>query len=650
MGETNHVARRDFLRTAGLLTGGALAAAATSCAGTGKRRPTPPPNILWITCEDMSPNLGCYGDAYARTPAIDALARQSVRYTRAFATAPVCSPVRSCLITGVYATSLGTQNLRSSFPVPAYMQGFPSYLRAAGYFCTNNVKTDYNTANEPAIKRASWDQCSTTAHWRNREPGQPFFAVFNDMTTHQSRSMVWPYEKFRSDVQKELAPEERHDPAAAPVPPYYPDTPVVRRTVARYYDCISVMDKHVARRLKELEEDGLADDTVVFFYSDHGAGLPRHKRVLLDSGLHVPLLVRFPEKYRHLAPAAPGATVDRLVSFVDFPPTVLSLLGLPVPAYMQGTPFLGPEAGDEKPREYVFGARDRVDEAFDCARCVRDENYLYIRTFMPHISYNQPSFYSDQGEIRQEITRLAAAGELTSDAQRHYAGPARPREELYDTARDPRQIQNLAASPEHQAVKERLRRRLEEWMARTHDLGFMPEAMMAARWPDATPYERAQDPSAYPRKQLLAAAKLVGGGPAAVREQAGLLQDPDAAVRYWAAVGLNAAGEAAAPAAAALRAALADASPVVRIEAAATLCNVNEANTGLPLLEHELKNDDLRVALHAARALELLGEKARPVLPSMQAIYRRVEKQPGDPAMFMRFALEPAIEALAKGG
>ncbi|MBN1441180.1 MAG: sulfatase-like hydrolase/transferase, partial [Planctomycetes bacterium] len=220
------------------------------------------PNILWITCEDMSPNLGCYGDAYAATPHLDRLAARSVRYTRAFATAPVCSPVRSCLITGVYATTLGTQNLRSTFPVPEFMKGFPSYLRAAGYRTTNNVKTDYNTSREPAIVEASWDESSESAHWRGRREGQPFFAVFNDMTTHQSRSMVWPYEEFEKRVQSRLPAGARHDPAAASVPPYYPDTPVVRRTIARYYDCISVMDLNTAGILEQLEADGLAESTI----------------------------------------------------------------------------------------------------------------------------------------------------------------------------------------------------------------------------------------------------------------------------------------------------------------------------------------------------------------------------------------------------
>ena len=254
------------------------------------------PNVLWITAEDMSPTLGCYGDTFATSPNIDALAKASVLYTNAFASAPVCSPSRACLINGLEAPAQGAHQMRSAFPLPKHMTGFPSFLRKAGYFTTNNVKTDYNSGNYQEIIKASWDVTSAAAHWRNRQQGKPFFSIFNLMTSHQSRSMVWPYEKFVSDVQSQLTKSEIHDPTRVPLPPYYPDTPIVRKTVARFYDCVTVMDKQVGAILQQLEDDGLAEDTIVFFYSDHGSGMPRHKRALLDSGMRVPLLVRFPQK------------------------------------------------------------------------------------------------------------------------------------------------------------------------------------------------------------------------------------------------------------------------------------------------------------------------------------------------------------------
>ncbi len=605
------------------------------------------PNILWITVEDMSANLGCYGDAYATTPNLDRLAAESVRYTNAFASAPVCSPARSTLITGVYATTLGTLGLRSRFPIPEQMRGFPAYLREAGYYCTNNVKTDYNTANEPAIIRASWNESSAKAHWRNRKPGQPFFAVFNEMVTHQSRTSVWPYEQFQEEVQSQLSPDERHDPAEVPVPPYWPDTPVTRRTLARYYDCIAVMDKNVGRLLAELEEAGVADETIVFFYSDHGAGHPRHKRLVLDSGMHVPLIIRFPEKYRHLAPAAPGATIDRLVSFVDFPATMLSLLELPIPEYMQGRAFLGAAAAE--PRRYVFGARGRVDEAFDVTRSVRDKQYLYIHNYMPHLSYNQPEGYSDQAEVRREITRLAAEGKL-NDVQIAYAGPNKPREELYDALADPHQINNLAGSPEHQEVLDRMRQVHRRWVLGTRDLGFLPEADAWRRSAGTTPYAMARQRGVFPLPRIAAAADLVGN-PDALPRQVELLADDDPAVRYWAAVGLRAQGTAAADARESLAAALGDPSPTVRVEAAGVLVALDEDAAALEVLTAALESESDDVALHAARTLQLLGAQARPALPAMEAALRAAAppRRTPDFAMFLRFALEPAVQGLRGG-
>ncbi|NLX96200.1 MAG: sulfatase-like hydrolase/transferase [Rhodopirellula sp.] len=601
------------------------------------------PNILWITCEDMSPNLGCWGDRYATTPHIDRLANESVRYTNAFATAPVCSPTRSCLITGVYATTLGTQRLRSQFPIPRRISGFPAYLREAGYYTTNNVKTDYNTSNEPEIVRASWDACSGKAHWRNRGDGQPFFSVFNDMVTHQGPTSVFAYEEFQSKFQSKLAPDEIHDPATAPVPPYWPDTPITRRTVARYYDCITLMDKNVGRLLAEIDEAGLADETIVFFYSDHGAGLPRHKRLLLDSGMHVPLLIRFPQKYRHLAPAAAGETVDRLVSFVDFAPTVLSLLELPIPEYMQGEPFLGKAAG--QPRRYVFGARDRVDEAYDLARSVRDKQYLYVRNYMPHLCYNQPEGFSDQSEVRREITRMAGLGKLNA-AQLAYAGPTRPLEELYDTEKDPQQLDNLAGLPEYREVLERMRQAHGQWIEETRDLGFLSETDSRLRSEGATPYEMARQPEEYPQQRIVTAAGLVGR-PDALGRQEALLGDADAAVRYWAAAGLRAQGNAAASAAPALRKALADPSAAVRIEAAGALVAIGDDEKALQTLATELQGKSADAAVHAARTLQLLGKRSRPLRRTIETVLRQAPQSefPPDTRLYLRFSLEPLVQA-----
>lgn len=651
--------RRDFMAQAAKTAGsvalaGALTAAARG-ADAGER-----PNILWITCEDMSANLGCWGDPYALTPHIDRLAAQSVRYTHCYATAPVCSPARSCLITGLYATSMGTQGLRSAFPIPEAIRGFPGYLRDAGYYCTNNVKTDYNTSREPTLIADAWNESSARAHWRGRKPGQPFFAVFNSMTTHQSRTGVESFAWHEKEIRDRLAPAERHDPARAVVPPYYPDTPLVRRTLARYYDCITLMDReHVGALLAQLDEDGLADRTIVFFFSDNGAGLPRHKRLLHDSGLRLPLLIRFPDRYSRFAPARSGETLERLVSFVDFPPTVLSLAGLPVPDYMEGRAFLGPAAGE--PREHVYGARDRVDEAFDVARSVRDQRYLYIRNYMPHLSYNQPEGYSDQADIRREITRLAAEGKL-GEAQLTYAGPTRPRQALYDAQDDPHQMRNLADSPAHRAIVERMRGDLRAWVLETRDLGFLAESDQRERSAGTTPSEMARRTDRYPLEKILDAAELVGRTDAVAR-QIELLADADAGVRYWAAVGLRAAGNAAAPAREALAKALTDPAPAVRIEAAGALAALGDSREApeaskaavatsreaLEVLARALDSAHDDEAIHAARTLQLLGAKAQPVRPAIEAALARARAadttQPRP--MYTIFALEPLLALLS---
>lgn len=602
------------------------------------------PNILWITTEDMSPNLGCYGDPDARTPRLDAFSRESVRFTRAFATAPVCSPARSCLITGMYATSLGTQRLRSQFPVPAEFAPFPALLRNAGYYCSNNVKTDYNLRDESTFIGKAWDESSATAHWRKRRAAQPFFAVFNFMTTHQSRTSVLPAEQFEQEVGSKLTAAERHEPAKLKLPPFYPDTAEARRAWARYHDCITAMDKQAGELLDQLAADGLAQDTIVFFFSDHGMGMPRGKRCLFDSGLEVPLMVRFPEKWRQLAPAQPGSTRDRLVSFVDFAPTVLSLCDVRPAAYFQGAAFFGPTAGPA-PR-FVHGARDRVDEAFDVARSVRDERWLYIRNFMPHLSWMQPEGYSDASTFRQDLKRLAAERKL-GPGPLTYAAARRPLEELYDTRSDPYQLRNLAYDPVHRPTIDRMRVELKRWQLETRDAGFLTEPQMWARLKgNDTPWSLAHDNARYPLERLLEVAGAVGRDEAA-SQQRDWLRDPDDAVRYWATVGLHARASLTEADRVALRAALRDDSPVLRIEAAWALASQKEAEVALPVLAAALRDNSPEVKLHAARALELLGPVAAPVHSEMRAALAAAkEREAGGSdilAMFVRFSLEAAL-------
>jgi len=422
-------------------------------------------NFLWISCEDISPDLGCYGDRYAETPNLDRLAGQGRQYTNAFVSFPVCAPTRSSIITGVHPGTLGTMHMRTKNKgyqavVPPQVKCFTEYLRAAGYYCSNKSKTDYQFASP----FTAWDECGKKAHWRNRPKDMPFFSVINLTTTHESR--CWP-RKGEKLV---------HDPAAVEVPPYYSDTPVVRRNLARYYDNITKMDKEVGSILEQLERDGLAENTVVFFWSDHGRGLPRCKRWPYDSGLHVPLIIRRPGVIK------PGSVCDDLVNLIDLAPTVLSLADIEAPSYIQGGALLG--RGKSKPRAYVFGGRNRMDLGpNDYIRTARDKRYRYIRNFTPEVPYAQRIDYMEKMPIMQEWRRLNAEGALTGPQRLFFQHP-KPGEELYDVAADPHEVNNLADSAQHQDVLRRMRTALEKWIKETGDLGGMDEDELIERmWP-----------------------------------------------------------------------------------------------------------------------------------------------------------------------
>ena len=600
------------------------------------------PNILWITVEDMSPTLGCYGDSFANTPHLDAFAKQAVRYTHAFAVSPVCSPSRSCLITGVHPVTLGTLQMRSGLPLPSEVRGFPSYLREVGYFCTNNVKTDYNTGDAARLIEESWDESSAKAHWRHekRKEGQPFFAIFNDMSSHQSRTTVWPHEVFVREVQSKLSKSEIHDPAKVSLPPYYPDTPVIRKEWARMYDCVTVMDKNTGRLLTELEEDGLAEDTIVFFYSDHGTGMPRGKRMLYDSGMQVALMVRFPKKYRHLAPSAPGTVNEELVSFVDFPSTALHLAGLERPVYLQGRNFLGADV--DAPREFVYGCRDRVDEVYEFSRSVRSKRFLYIRNYHSYLSHNQPSVFPDLGAIRREITRLAGDSSVSlSAAQRDYAGPRKLSEALYDCEADPHNLQNLIAPKMSPAVAAELKKHREAFVAerkRLLDPGPIPESEMW-KWirSERKPLRDILLGKSNHQPDLdaaWAAADLVDRG--SEQQLLTLLKSTDPSERYWGIIGLRSRDYEGKEKVVDF---LDDIAPSVRIETADWLArDEKHRQAALARLKSELGHNDWWVALRACRAIELLGMEAKPLLPAMKELYAANRNKKGDGPFYLAFS------------
>jgi N-sulfoglucosamine sulfohydrolase len=441
-----------------LLAAGAAATAAQ--AQTNKRW-----NILWLSCEDTSPHFGCYGDTYAVTPNIDKLATQGQRFTNAFSTYGVCAPCRSSIITAMYPASIGTNHMRSEGVPPPHVKCFPEYLRAAGYYCTNNVKTDYNFA--PPV--TAWDENSNTAHWRGRAPGQPFFSVINIVSTHESQ--LWTEEGYRKNIST-LSPDELHDPAKATVPPIYPDTPTVRKDLARLHDNITSMDKVMGGYLKQLEEDGLADSTIVFFWGDHGDGMTRAKRWVYDTGTKVPLVIRWPGQL------AAGSVNDRMVSLLDLGPTAMSLAGLTAPAHLHGQAFLGRYA---KPaREYCFMARDRMDETYDIIRSVRDKRFRYIRNYQPEKTYAQNIEYMDRMPTLKEMRALHAAGKLAGPPALYFRA-TKPKEELFDSVNDPYEINDLAQNPKYAKELARLRGVHERFMKETGDLALVPEPELKER-------------------------------------------------------------------------------------------------------------------------------------------------------------------------
>jgi uncharacterized sulfatase len=572
--------------------------------------PAARPNILWITCEDICPNLGCYGDRDAYSPNLDALAKEAVRFTHAFSVAGVCAPSRSCLITGLYPSSLGSHWMRCKANLPAEVKCFTEYLREVGYYCSNNSKEDYNFTTP----KSAWDESSRQAHWRKRKPGQPFFSVFNILTTHESqiRAAEAAYQKHMAG----LPPEAIHDPAKVAVPPFHPDTPLVRRDWARYHDLISAMDREASALLKQLADDKLADDTIVFFFSDHGVGLPRGKRWLYDTGMHVPLLVRFPAKWQKLAPGKPGTATDRLVSFVDFGPTLLSLAGVKPPEVMQGVAFLGPYAGKE--RDYVYGIRDRMDERYDFTRAVRDRRYKYLRNYLPHLPWAQPINYMDEMPTTRELRRLSSEGKLQGAAAL-WMRPTKPPEELYDCEKDPHEIHNLADSDTHREVLERLRDAHTAWVNETRDLGFLTEAEIHARCKALPPFELARKREGYDLRAIRAAADTASQGARARPQLRKLLASSDSGVRYWAVAGLLAAGKEAKPAEEELRQALKDPAPSVRLAAAEALMKLDQHEPALAVLRAGLKDENPWARLEAMLILDRLGEAARPAWDDMKA-------------------------------
>jgi uncharacterized sulfatase len=426
------------------------------------------PNIVFLTCEDISPNLGCYGDPDAITPNLDRLAAQGARFTRAFSHSPVCAPTRSGIITGMYPTTMGSHHMRSKLTKAPPL--FTDYLKKAGYTVCWPAgggigKTDFNF--DPP---KGW--ADVTDDWTKKPEvlKPPFFAVYNITVTHESQARATRFQYAKNTAR--LKPNERRDPNKVRLPPYYPDTWAVRDCVATYHDNITAMDYVVGDVLKVLDDNKLGENTVVIFYGDHGAGLSRAKRWPYDSGLRVPFLVRWPGQVR------PGSVREDLTCFLDLAPTALALAGAEVPPHMQGRVFLGEKARPAP--KYVFAARDRMDETYDRIRSVRGERYRYVRNFHPELPYMQYINYMDEMPIMRDWRRLAFEGKL-NPTQMLFMSRTKPEEELYDLDADPHEVKNLAGDPAHQPVLKEMRAALDKWMIDTKDLGEVPEKELIKR-------------------------------------------------------------------------------------------------------------------------------------------------------------------------
>ncbi len=609
--------RREFTKTvAAMSTSLSLGIFTGSCgAGTKEKNTARRPNILWIVAEDISPLFGCYGHPGAATPHIDNYAKKSFLFKNAYTTAPICAPSRSCLATGMYATSLGTQNLRSEVKIPEKIQPLAGILRRNGYWTSLRGKTDYNF--DPDGLFDYWKQ--DTAPWRKCPGDKPFFAFLNLGSTHEGSGNLT---ERAGTALKRLPPGLEHDPAKITLPPYYPDTPEMRRIWARYYDLITVWDHDVDQVLKQLAVDGRADNTIVFLMADHGMGVPRYKRWLYLTGLHVPLIIHVPEKFLHLINQKKAAQVrDEPVSYLDLPPTVLKMAGISIPDNFQGTPLFTKDK-----RKYIFGARDRADDMYDLSRAVFDGRYLYIRHYMPHMIPMQEGLIMGpyRKESHKELYRVHNAGQDTQQSAKLWQ--PRPHEELYDIQTDPHELDNIADQTEYKNIKTQLAQRLRQWILETRDSGFLtePEMHRRANAAGATPYDILQNDSTYPVEAILNAAER-----ASLPGSASLSAGDDPMVTFWAIQQRIIQGDRSAPAVIFFKTQIRHDNPVVRTAAAEALARTGHEETAVPVFRRLLSETEPNVLLYVARSLAVSLQDAGPLEKEIRQTRKRMLAPPG---------------------
>ena len=594
------------------------------------------PNILWVTIEDTSPQfIGCYGNSNARTPVIDKLAEEGVRFTNAFSTGTVCSPSRTAIITGVKTYKTGTGNHRSKYPVPQFMKGFPYYLQQQGYYTSNNQKTDYNVEGEKDFIREAWNESSGRAGWWNRKPGQPFFAVFNYNESHQSRTMTETYEWYVNNVFNELSPEERIADNDFEMPPFYLDSREMRRQFARVYNSIKLTDKRIGDLLARLEKDNLKDSTIIFFYADHGEGMPRGKTNGINYGYRVPFIIWFPEMYKHLSPwGTTGVVSNELVDFADLAPTIISLAGGKIPEHMLGRPILGKSRS--KPVEHLFLSSDRSDNGIDMIRTVTDGKYVYSRNFMPFIPEARYIRYMEIGEIKQQM-RKDLAEEKLSPLQKSLFED-RPAEFLFDIENDLWETNNLVNKAEYKPVLEKMRNLLKEEILSSRDVMFLPEYEIAGLSKSTTAFEFRLDDVNYPLEKIVAAASLSGfRGKEVALKQIELLSNSNKIVRYWAILGLRSQRvEDLKPGSADILKAMEDDYPPVAVSASAIAFEIFGNKKAERNLKEFCKNENLQISLMAINYL-LYTENKNPFIETIKEVRRMDDRDYNVKAACMDF-------------
>ena len=582
-----------------------------SLTGCRQKAPQELPNILWLVSEDNSPMLGCYGDDFATTPNLDKLASEGFLYTHAYANAPVCAPARNTIITGVYACSNGNQHMRSQYSKSDIVRTYPEFLREAGYYCTNNAKTDYNTNSIDPNK--IWDESSNKAHYKNRPEGKPFFAVFNTNISHESC------------IHKSIPNNElRHSPNDVKIAPYHPATPAMKHDWAQYYDKIEDMDAWVGKKLKELDDLGLADNTIVFYYGDHGGVLARSKRYVYETGTRVPFIIRIPKKYRYLFPAPkPNSKVDRLISFADLVPTLLSIAGVKIPDYLQGDAFLGKQK--TKNPQYVYMFRGRMDERYDMSRAVRDRKYRYIHNYMPFRIYGQRLGYLWRAPSIRSWEQAYNNGECNKIQSAFWE--TKPAEELYDTEKDPWEIHNLADNPRYKTILLRMRAAGKSWELKIKDTGFIPEADRIERAGN-TPMYNYMRSGRVNLEEIIDAADIASYGDVENIDSLKIfLKNTDSAVRYWGATGLLILGKKAAPAIDELKTALSDKSADVVSTAAEALYNLGEKEIAEEALLKVLTDDNEFARCHALNVIDCINDDSKTMKDGVLAMVKNAKSK-----------------------